>query len=296
MDILPQLLFNALIAGSLYAFIAVGMALTFGLLRILNFAHAHLMMVCAYIFYGCFSGASLGLGLSSLLTLLFAMAFSFFTLRLVIAPFAKYGLLLTLVATLAWANVCEATISMLFGVNVKALSLEGASESIEFAGVYATPVQLLIISSAFVILGAIAFLLHSTSFGRKVRAISEDVHAAEALGINRWRISAIVFGISTVLAAYAGVLIGFDTNLQPTMASSYTIKAFAAMIVGGMSNIWGTIAGSFLLGLLENLALGIDIGGWSIPAGYKDAFSFLIILVLLLVKPEGLFSGKRRKI
>ena len=78
------------------------------------------------------------------------------------------------------------------------------------------------------------------------------------------------------------------------MGNSYTIKAFAAMILGGLGNIWGTIAGSFILGLVENLSIGIDIGGYSLPSGYKDAFSFLFILLILLFRPRGLFNKSVR--
>jgi branched-chain amino acid transport system permease protein len=90
------------------------------------------------------------------------------------------------------------------------------------------------------------------------------------------------------------VLIGFETNLQPTMGGSYTIKAFAAMVLGGLGNIWGTLAGAFILGFIENFGIGLEIGGVSLPAGYKDAFAFVIILVVLLVRPSGLFGLGRR--
>ncbi|RIK99786.1 MAG: branched-chain amino acid ABC transporter permease, partial [Proteobacteria bacterium] len=92
------------------------------------------------------------------------------------------------------------------------------------------------------------------------------------------------------------VMVGYETNLQPTMGNAYTIKAFAAMILGGLGNIWGTIAGSYILGLVENLSIGLDFGGYSLPAGYKDAFAFVIILLVLLFKPEGIFRFGARKI
>ena len=98
-----------------------------------------------------------------------------------------------------------------------------------------------------------------------------------------------------MLASLAGVLVGYETNMQPTMGTAYTVKAFAAMILGGLGNFWGTIISSYVLGLVENLSIGLDFGGYSIPAGYKDAFAFMIILLVLLFKPEGIFSKKRRK-
>ena len=83
--------------------------------------------------------------------------------------------------------------------------------------------------------------------------------------------------------------------MQPTMGNSYTIKAFAAMILGGLGNLWGTVIGAYILGLVENLSIGLEFGSFSIPAGYKDAFAFVIILLILIFKPEGLFSKRVRK-
>ena len=103
-----------------------------------------------------------------------------------------------------------------------------------------------------------------------------------------------VFILATLLGAYAGVLVGYETNIQPTMGGSYSIKAFAAMVLGGLGNIWGTVAGAFILGLVENLSIGLDFWGYSLPAGYKDAFAFLIILGVLLLRPHGLLGTASR--
>ena len=294
MEILPQLLVNALIAGSIYALASSGLSLSYGLLRILNFAHGHLMMAGVYFFY--FATALLGLSLlpAGLLTIAFSVALAFITLRIFILPFSKYSFILTLVTTLALSNILEAGVSMIFGVNVKSLSAGGSARSIEIGSVYITPIQIVIISSALVLLSVIAFVIHSTSLGRKIRALSETPHPAQSLGISRVRVSYGLYTLATLLAAYAGILVGYETNMQPTMGTTYTIKAFAAMILGGLGNFWGTIAGSYILGLVENLSIGLDFGDFSIPAGYKDAFSFMIILLVLLFRPQGLFTPRKR--
>ena len=126
--------------------------------------------------------------------------------------------------------------------------------------------------------------------------MAENPEAGEALGISRRWMSYGVFISSVLLAAYAGIMVGFETNMQPTMGGAYTIKAFAAMILGGFGNLWGSVIGSYILGFIENFAIGLDFGGYSIPAGYKDAFAFTIILVILLLKPEGLFGKRARKV
>jgi branched-subunit amino acid ABC-type transport system permease component len=183
---------------------------------------------------------------------------------------------------------------MVFGVNVRSLSSGEELSSLEFSGVFITPIQIVIIVSAIVILAVMGLIIHGTGVGRRVRALAENPHASQTLGIKAKRINFSVFLISTVLAGYAGVLVGYETNLQPTMGNAYTIKAFAAMILGGLGNIWGTVFGAYILGFVENMAIGLDFGGYSLPAGYKDAFAFLIILGVLLVRPQGLFGSRKR--
>lgn len=295
MEILPQLLVNSLIAGSIYALATAGLSLTYGMLRILNFAHGHMMMVGAYFFYLVSVEHQLPAVWCVVLTLAFSVVLALLTLRIFILPFTHYHFLLALVTTLALSHILEALVAIIFGVNVKSLSPGVAIESYEYAGIYITPLQIIIILSAVVFISAIALVIHSTSIGRRIRAISEDSHAAQSIGISKRRTSYVVYITATITAVYAGILVGYETNLQPTMGMTYTVKAFAAMILGGLGNLWGTIIGSYILGLVENLSIGLEFGGWSIPAGYKDAFAFVIILVVLLFRPEGLFQKNIRK-
>lgn len=290
MEILPQLLINALITGSIYALASSGLSLTYGLLRILNFAHGHLMMVGVYMFYLANVDLEYGLLGSALFTVATTTLLAVLTLRVFILPFSRLSFMLTLVTTLALSNILESLVSMGFGVNVKALASAYSSNSLEFHGVYITKIQLLIVASALALLTLVAFFIHCSSTGRRVRALSEDPSGAQSLGISRAKTSYGVYIVASLLAAYAGVLVGYETNIQPTMGTSYTIKAFAAMVLGGLGNIWGTILGSYLLGLVENLSIGLDFGGYSVPAGYKDAFAFVIILLVLLCRPEGLLK------
>lgn len=295
MEILPQLLVNAVIAGSIYALVSSGLSLSYGLLRILNFAHGHLMMVGVYLFYYFSVMLALGLIPASLATIAAVSVLGLLIMKIFVVPFYRLSFILCLVTTLALSNILEAAVSMIFGVNVKSLSGGSAAESFEVAGVYITPIQIIIIGSAVVLMTSIALIIHSTSIGRKIRAISENSPAAEGLGISQVQVSYGVFIFASILAAYAGVLVGYETNFQPTMGATYTIKAFAAMILGGLGNIWGTFAGSYFLGLIENLIIGLDFGGYSVPAGYKDALAFMIILFVLLFRPQGLFKRRSRR-
>jgi len=294
-DILPQLLVNALISGSIYALAAAGLALIYGLFRVMNFAHGHMMMVGAYLYYLFNVDLGYSIPAASVLTIAALLVVGYISLEIFISPMLRLSILLPLISTLALSYILESGISMVFGVNVKSLSPGSAGQSYEFAGVYITPIQIGIILSSLILLSALAFVIHSTSVGRKIRALREYSFAAASLGTNELATRRIMFLLSVLLAGFAGVMVGYETNLQPTMGQSYTIKALSAMILGGLGNIWGTVAGSFLLGLVENLAIGLDFGGYSLPAGYKDAFAFVIILLVLLIKPTGLFNTRSRK-
>ena len=239
---------------------------------------------------------NIGLVPSIFLTSILVIIGAVFILQVFVMPFSKYNFLLTLVTTLALSHMLEAAVSMLFGVNVKSLLQETSVQSWEFWGIYITPIQVLIIASALIFLVILSFIIHSTSIGRKIRALSENPHLAESMAVSQKKTSHLVFIVGTLLAAYAGILVGYDTNMQPTMGTAYTIKAFAAMILGGLGNIWGTIVGSYILGFVENFSIGLDFGGYSIPASYKDAFAFVIILLMLLFRPQGLFGSRRRTV
>lgn len=294
LEILPQLLVNAVITGSIYALASSGLALTVGLLRILNFAHGHIMMAGAYTFFFFHVQHDLGLFFAGAASVVVTALLGALTLTVFISPFLQYSALLPFVTTIALGSILEAVVSLGFGVNVRSFPSGNGVESLQWGSVFVTPIQLLIIASALTILGVLGVAIHLTPFGRKVRALAENPHAAEGLGISGKQITLGIFVASMLLGAYAGVLVGYETNIQPTMGGSYTIKAFAAMILGGLGNMWGTIAGAYILGLVENLSIGLDFGGYSLPAGYKDAFAFVIILIVLLFRPQGLFGAKAR--
>lgn len=294
MDILPQLLINSLITGSIYALAASGLCLTFALLKVLNFAHGHMMMLGAYLYLLFAVDLQWAIPQASVMALISMGLVGAVTLAVFVTPFMRFSPLLPFVTTLALSSMLEAIVSIAFGVNVRSLSSGDELNSIEFLSVFITPIQILIILSAMVILVFMALVIHGTGLGRRVRALSENSHASQALGIKARRINFGVFVLGAILAAYAGVLVGYETNLQPTMGNAYTIKAFAAMILGGLGSIWGTVIGAYILGFVENMAIGLDFGGYSLPAGYKDAFAFLIILCVLLIRPQGLFGSRAR--
>jgi branched-chain amino acid transport system permease protein len=294
MEILPQLIINSLISGSMYALVSASLALTFGLLRILNFAHGQFLMLGAYLFYLFLEKLEMNFWLSILACLGTTIVIASITLKIFITPYLQYSYMLPMLTTLALATILESLVAIFLGVDVKSFSSLTTTNPIEFYSITITPIQIFIIVSSLVILSLLAIVVHLTSLGRKIRAASESQYACQALGINYTKLSYLVFTVSTILSVFAGVTIALETNLQPTMGATYTIKAFAAMVLGGLGNVWGTVIGAYCLGFIENICIGLDFGQYSLPAGYKDSFAFMIILLILLFKPQGIFNQKLR--
>ncbi len=287
---------NFIISGSIYALASIGLCLSYGILRILNFAHGHLLMIGAYLYF--FASVEMGWGMawSLVFTGIAMLVLALISMKVFITPFMRYSPVLTFISTLSLATILESVVSLWFGVNVKSLDNDLGAESYEFLGAFVTPVQMVTIASSIILLVALAFVVHHTSFGRSIRAVSEGSEFAEGLGVSKRWVVGVVFSITMLLNAYAGILVGYETNLQPVMGNAYTMKAFAAVLLGGGGSVWGTIFGAYFLGFIENFSIGLDFGSFSIPAGYKDAIALVMILLVLLVRPQGVFGRKRRVI
>ena len=248
------------------------------------------------LFYLFFVQLELGLFVATVSTAITAGLLASAVFFLFIRPFEGRSILLPLVSTLGCATILESLVAIFFGVNVKSLPGGWFAESIEIGSVFVTPLQFFILSAAVIIPIILAIALRFAAYGRQVRAVAERSTAAEALGIIPLKVRFSVFLTASLLTTLGGIMVGFESNLTPTMGQGYILKAVAASVLGGLGNLWGTLAGSFILGFVENIAIGIDIGGFSLPSGYKDAFAFFVILIVLLVRPDGIFSLRRRSI
>lgn len=287
---MTQLLLNALISGSIFALVSVSLALTYKLFKYLNFAHGQSMVVGAYLFY--FFTVQLGWGIifSIFPTFFVILLLTYVFSKFFVKPFLSYGSSVTFLASIALAVLLESVFSILFGSNIKSLVVE--NHVISWSGALITPVQILIILSTIIILSVLLYFIYKSSVGRKITALSYNSLAAQSLGINSGSINYIVSVVAISITAYAGILVGYDVNMSPTMGASFLIKAFAIMLISGFGNIGAVVISSYLLAILESYAVGLNI----VSMGYLDAFTFFIILFVLLVKPRGLFYKKERVI
>lgn len=286
MSVLAQLLVNGLIAGGIYALAAVGYSMVYGALKFINFAHGAVAMVGAYLVLAlAVTGLHLPLLAAVLLSMVLTALLGVGLERVAYRPLRRAPKLAPLTTAVAASFILEAAVTIIFGADIKTFDLP-ARRGLQLGPVFITPIQALIIVTSLFFMACLYLLLSRTKLGRAIRAVADDGQLAEIAGANSDRIISAVFAIGSALAAVAGALIGMDTNLQPTMGFVITLKAFAAVVLGGLGNVYGAIAGAFIIGLVENL------GVWYIPPVWKDTLAYGILILVLFLRPGGLFSKK----
>jgi len=271
-----QIFFNAAITASIYILCALSLTLVVRATGKFSFAIGYLVISGGYLFL---AGGFFALLVGSII--LGAIHY-FFTLK----PF--HSKLLPLIATMAFGVFLESIISIYFGVDVKSLNV--FSESINLFGGYITYLQLVMIFVALFISTIVLYCFHFTKWGLILRAGA----LSQSLGVNTEKISILTVIIGSLIAGIAGYFVGVDTNLSPTMGGFYSLKAFAVSVIGGVGSLYGCVVGGLFLSFVEQLILFISIGDFSVPSSYKDAVSFVLLLLVLLFRPDGLFQRRKR--
>ncbi len=285
MDIFFQLVMNSIIAGSIYALVAIGYTMVYGVLKFINFAHGDLAMVGAYITF--FLVKFMGLPiLPSIGVALIAVAFLGILIeKIAYKPLRDAPRLAPLITAIAVSIFLQSAVMLLFGARTKTISLATA-KGLMFLGAYITPIQIVIVVTSIVLMILLNLYLKHTKLGRAMRATADDMTMAAVMGIQVDRVISYVFGIGSGMAAVAGILIALETNLSPTMGFILGIKAFAAAVVGGIGSVRGAMVGGFIIGFAENFGI------WYIPTGYKNSVAFMILVLVLLIRPSGIFGMK----
>jgi branched-chain amino acid transport system permease protein len=290
MDIVPQLIINSLIAGSLYSLVAMSFNLVFGATRFFNLSHGVLAAVGAFTAF--YFGKELGapLWLAGLGGILAAAIFGYLLEVCIYRQLRKRKAsnLVLLVASLGAFTMLQAIIAILFTSQFRTLSFFIESPGIAHisTGVM-TYVQVGIFAISLLTLLGLWIVLAKTSFGRAVRAVSDDEEVAKIVGINTNKIIAAIFVIGSGIVGAAGILTGVDTGIEPTMGFWLLLKGVIAAIVGGIGSVYGGFLGAFLLGFAENFGI------WFIAGEWKDAIAFTILILFLLFRPQGILGKKR---
>jgi len=289
MDILPQLLANGIIAGALYALLALGFNLLYGATRVFDFSYGAVAIAGAYAAY--FFSHALGLSMfaSAVAGILLSAILAYILNFLIYHPLRRRKATTTvlLVASIGAFTLIQAIIAMLFTSQFRQL-LETEAGTRELLGATFTNVHLLTIALSLIATALVWLLLAKTGFGRSVRAVSDDQEVAMFVGINTEKIIGLVFLLSGAIAGLAGLLAALDTGMEPTRGLMLLLKGIIAAIIGGFGDIRGGLLGGFFLGLAENLGI------WKISGEWKDAIAFALLILFLLFRPYGILNKKQR--
>lgn len=291
-----QHLINALSLGSIYALIALGYTMVFGILQLINFAHGDIYMLGAFI--GMYSAKFLNLAESPslgslLLTLLVAMSgcaiCGFLIERFAYRPLRKAPRINLLITAVGVSLFLEFSGQLLFGADPKffpqiyAPSSEWALGELKF-----NPLQVIVFGIAIVLMAVLQYIIFKTRLGRAMRAVSFNHDLASLMGIPTSKVISYTFMLGSALAGAAGVLVGLIyPKIEPLMGVMPGLKAFVAAVLGGIGNVIGAVLGAFTLGLAEEFLVG-----YGLPT-YRDALAFAILILILIFKPTGLLGNRR---
>jgi branched-chain amino acid transport system permease protein len=287
--ILSELIFQGLVRGAMYALMGIGLSLIFGILGVVNFAHGEFFMLGTYAMY--FVSALLGLpflaGVAVAAIALFVVGVV--VERALIEPLRQRAgrdwLLDSFVLTIGLMVILQNLALLGFGSRRRGITtmVEG---SVVFGNVTITYERLAILALAVVIVGLLAAYIKFTATGKAIRATAQHPEAAQTLGIDINRIYTVAFGIGAALAGAAGALLISIFPAFPTVGYQPVLKSFAVVILGGLGNIPGAIAGGFLLGIVEAYAI------FFMSAGWQSVITPLIIILVLVFRPQGLFTAQ----
>jgi branched-chain amino acid transport system permease protein len=292
-----QQLINGLALGAVYALIALGYTMVYGILQLINFAHGEVYMLGAYlgiIVMGVLTYLGLtaySLTLSVLITVLVSMAFCAFygagIERIAYRPLRNAAKLAPLISAMGMSITLQNVVMLTQGKEYKNLPPMLPSKGFSFFGANVSPVQMFILGSSIIIMISLQIFIKKTRLGKAMRATSEDRIMAGLVGIDVNRVISVTFMIGSALAAVAGVMVTLYYGVVHFfMGYLGGIKAFTAAVLGGIGSIPGAMLGGFLLGLIENFCASY------ISSVYKDAFAFLVLIITLILRPAGLLGQK----
>lgn len=287
MDIIPQLIVNSIIAGAIYTMVALGFNLIYGTAKFFDLGYGALTAAGGYAVFYLYKTLGFNLYVSVIVGAIVAGVIGFAIYRLVYAPLRerKSSSMVLLVGSLGAFTALQAIIAILFTSQFQTLTQSaGAGKVFNIFGGIITEVQLIILITGLVIMIVMALVLKYSIFGKAIKAVGDDEEVSKIVGINTKKVIGKVFFIGSAIAGLAGILVGFDTGIEPTMGLSLLLKGVIASIIGGIGNIYGGVLGAFFLGFVENFGI------WKISGEWKDAIAFGVLIIFLLFRPQGILK------
>jgi len=304
MDTFIQQIINGLVLGSMYALVALGYTMVYGVLNLINFAHGDVLMV------GAMAGLSIlkildsavpglpgyvQLAIAILGAIPVCMIVNIIIERVAYRRLRNAPRLAPLITAIGVSILLQTFAMMLWGRSPLPFPQLLPSDPVFIGGAVISPTQILLLALATLSMGGLVFLVERTKLGRAMRATSENPRIAGLMGIDANKIIVATFGIGAALAAVAGVMWGANySSVQFAMGFTPGLKAFSAAVLGGIGNIYGAMIGGIVLGLIESLGAGYigDLTGGFFGSNYQDIFAFIVLIVVLTIRPSGIMGER----
>lgn len=290
MEMILQQALNGIFLGSIYALLALGYTMVYGIIKLINFAHGEVYMLGAFMGYYLISNFHLNLFFTLVVVMVFCAILGVVIEFLAYRPLRNSSRITVLITAIGVSYLLQNIMIATVGSGTRPFPQEViAKQEYNLAGLRISNIQMIILGTAILLMIFLQLIVKYTKMGKAMRAVSVDKDAAQLMGINVNRTISFTFALGSALAGVAGVLIGLYYNsIDPMMGSLPGIKAFVAAVLGGIGIIPGAALGGFTIGLLETAVVATDY------SAFKDAVVYLILIVILLLKPSGLL-GKNVK-
>ena len=302
MDILLQQIINGLVQGSVYALVALGYTMVYGILGLINFAHGEVVMVGAMVALTttqllAASGLPplLVLLLSLLAAVMVCMVLGYGIERIAYRPLRNAPRLAPLITAIGVSIVLQNLAMIFWGRGYHAFPALLPNSPHMVAGAIINEVQIIIVLVALVVMAGLLLLVHRTRLGRAMRAVAENPAAAVLMGVNINGVISVTFMLGSALAAVAGIMVSANYGIvHYYMGAILGLKAFTAAVLGGIGNLRGAMLGGLLLGLIESLGAGYigDLSGGFFGSNYQDVFAFFVLIIVLIFRPSGLMGER----
>lgn len=283
---------NGIALGSIYALTAIGFTMVYGIIRLINFAHGDIYMVGAFL---TLTGVTL-LNMPIIVAFFFGMIgaalFGILIAKFAYSPVFKAPRINLFLSAIGVAIFLENFAMLIWGPETQSFPNVVNNKIYNFAGIRISTLQLIILGATIVLVGILTYVVQYTKIGRAMRCVSQDMDVSRLMGINTNRIVYFTFALGSGLGAAAGTLVGmYYKAVYPMMGFVPGLKAFIAAVIGGIGSIPGAMLGGIIMGISESL------GAAYISSGYRDAIAFIILIIILLLKPEGLLGkGIKEKV
>ncbi len=302
MDIFLQQLINGLVQGSVYALVALGYTMVYGILGLINFAHGEVVMIGAMVALTALQ-ALLAAAFVPVLAVLFSlmlavaacMALGYGIERVAYRPLRNAPRLAPLITAIGVSIVLQNLAMMIWGREYHAFPLPFNNGLHEMGGAIITDVQMVIVLVALLMMAGLMVVVHRTRMGRAMRAVAENPSAAALMGVDINYVISTTFMLGSALAAVAGFMVSANYGIvHYYMGFMLGLKAFTAAVLGGIGNLRGAMLGGVLLGLIESLGAGYigDLTGGFLGSHYQDVFAFFVLIAVLVLRPSGLLGER----